>query len=30
MRLLDEEYVRHPFLGVNKLTDWLKKQGYPQ
>ena len=29
MRLLDEEYTRHPFLGVNKLTDWLKKQGYP-
>ena len=29
MRLLDEEYTRHPFLGVIKLTDWLKKQGYP-
>ena len=28
MRLLDEEYTRHPFLGVLKLTDWLKKQGY--
>ena len=28
MRLLDEEYTRHPFLGVIKLTDWLKKQGY--
>jgi putative transposase len=27
MRLLDEEYTRHPFLGVIKLTDWLKKQG---
>ena len=30
MRLLDEEYTRHPFLGVLKLTDWLKKQGYPR
>ena len=29
MRLLDEEYTRHPFLGVIKLTDWLKKQGVP-
>jgi len=29
MRLLDEEYTRHPFLGVIKLTDWLKKHGYP-
>jgi putative transposase len=28
MRLLDEEYTRHPFLGVIKLTDWLKKRGY--
>ncbi|OGU04165.1 MAG: hypothetical protein A2X82_03730 [Geobacteraceae bacterium GWC2_55_20] len=30
MRLLDEEYTRHPFLGVIKLTDWLKKQGHPR
>jgi putative transposase len=30
MRLLDEEYTRHPFLGVVKLTWWLKQQGYPQ
>jgi len=29
MRLLDEEYTRHPFLGVIKLTNWLKRQGYP-
>ena len=29
MRLLDEEYTRHPFLGVIKLTDWLKKHDYP-
>ena len=29
MRLLDEEYTRHPFLGVIKLTNWLRRQGYP-
>lgn len=29
MRLLDEEYTRHPFLGVIKLTNWLKGQGHP-
>jgi putative transposase len=29
MRLLDEEYTKHPFLGVIKLTNWLKGQGYP-
>ena len=28
MRLLDEEYTRHPFLGVIKLTNWLRGQGY--
>lgn len=28
MRLLDEEYTRHPFLGVIKLTNWLRRQGY--
>ena len=27
MQLLDEEYTRHPFLGVIKLTNWLKGQG---
>jgi putative transposase len=27
MRLLDEEYTRHPFYGSRKLTRWLKEQG---
>lgn len=30
MRLLDEEYTRHPFLGVIKMTNWLRGQGYPR
>jgi putative transposase len=28
MRLLDEQYMRTPFYGVLKMTDWLDKQGY--
>jgi putative transposase len=27
MRLLDEEYTRHPFYGSRKLTKWLRQQG---
>jgi putative transposase len=27
MRLLDEEYTRHPFYGSRKLTVWLQGQG---
>jgi len=27
MRLLDEEYTRHPFYGSRKLTRWLQEQG---
>ena len=27
MRLLDEEYTRHPFYGSRKLTRWLQHQG---
>jgi putative transposase len=27
MRLLDEEYTRHPFYGSRKLTRWLQAQG---
>ncbi len=27
MRLIDEEYLRHPFLGSRKLSLWLKEQG---
>lgn len=29
MRLLDEEYIRHPFFGARRLRDWLHTQGYP-
>jgi len=28
MRLLDEEYTRHPFYGAARMTAWLKKQGF--
>jgi putative transposase len=27
-RLLDEEYTRHPFYGVRKMTVWLRLQHY--
>ena len=27
-RWLDEEYTRHPFYGVRKMTVWLRLQGY--
>ena len=29
MRLLDEEYTRHPFKGSRRLTDWLHTQDRP-
>jgi putative transposase len=28
MRLIDEEYTRHPSYGSPKLTNWLVEQGY--
>ena len=28
MRLIDEEYMRHPFLGSRRLCDYLQRQGY--
>src|SRR4051812_42105542 len=28
MRLLDEQYLKMPFLGVLKLTEWLRGQDY--
>jgi putative transposase len=28
MRLLDEEYTRHPFYGSRQLTRWLREQGH--
>jgi putative transposase len=27
MRLIDEEYTRHPFYGSRKMRDWLQRQG---
>ena len=29
MRLIDEEYTRHPFYGSRRMRDWLRDQGYP-
>jgi len=29
MRLLDEEYTRHPFYGARRMTHWLRGQGWP-
>lgn len=28
MRLIDEEYTRHPFYGSRKIRDWLQEQGH--
>jgi putative transposase len=28
MRLIDEEYTRHPFYGSRKIKVWLNRQGY--
>ncbi len=28
MRLIDEEFTRHPFYGSRRLTWWLEQQGY--
>ena len=27
MRLIDEEYTRHPFFGARRLRDWLHDRG---
>ena len=29
MRLIDEEYTRHPYYGTRRMTEWLKREGYP-
>lgn len=29
MRLIDEQYTKRPFYGVEKITEWLKKKDYP-
>ena len=28
MRLLDEEFTRHPFFGSRRMTAWLREQGH--
>ncbi len=28
LRLVDEEYTRHPFLGSRKMVHYLGEQGY--
>ncbi len=28
MRLIDEQYLRHPEFGYPRMTDWLQEQGY--
>jgi putative transposase len=28
MRLIDEEYTRHPFYGTRQMRNWLRRQGY--
>lgn len=28
MRMIDAEYMRHPFLGSRRITDYLQKSGY--
>jgi putative transposase len=28
MRLIDEQYMRHPELGYPRMTDWLQEQGH--
>ena len=29
MRLIDEEFLRHPFYGSRKMKDYLNCEGYP-
>ena len=28
MNLIDEQYTKTPYYGVEKMTAWLKRQGY--
>ena len=28
MRLIDEHYTKRPFLGIRRMTDWLRRQGH--
>lgn len=29
MRLMDAQYLKTPFYGVDKMTEWLRRQGHP-
>ena len=29
IRLIDEEFLRHPFYGSRKMKDYLNREGYP-
>ena len=29
MRIIDEQFVATPFYGIDKMTAWLRRQGYP-
>ena len=29
MRLIDEEFLRHPFYGSRKMRDYLNRKGFP-
>lgn len=29
MNLLDEQYTKMPYYGVGKMTEWLRRQGFP-
>lgn len=29
MRLIDEQYMRHPEFGCPRMTDWLRDEGHP-
>ena len=29
MRLIDQEYTRHPFYGSRRIADWLCRKGHP-
>jgi len=28
MRLIDEQYLRHPEFGSPRMTDWLRDEGH--
>lgn len=29
MKLIDEQYVKTPFYGIDKMTEWLRLEGHP-